>query len=94
MQVVVKACLEKYPQYKDDDNQLVSYIWWAHLKKNGINTDNISATKFLLLYSNGDLPQADVITRARRKVQEENPHLRGKLYEERHEQKKKVRKDI
>lgn len=95
MQVAVKACLEKFPEYRDDDKQLVSYIWWVQLKKNGINSDSISATKFLLLYGNGDLlPQADVITRARRKVQEENKHLRGNSYDERHEQQKRVRKDI
>lgn len=94
MQVIVKSALEKYPQYRDDDNRLVSYIWWSELKKQNVSTDKMSGTEFLHLYASSKLPQADVITRARRKVQEDNMHLRGELYDERHEQQKKVRKDI
>jgi hypothetical protein len=93
MQDVVKASLEKYPRYRDDDNKLVAYIWFKNLKNNGI-PENIPAIEFLHFYANNELPQADVITRARRKVQEDHPHLRGKLWEERHETQKKVRKDI
>jgi hypothetical protein len=46
------------------------------------------------MYSQGQLPTADVITRARRKVQENNPSLRGKTWEERHKEAENVRKNI
>ena len=34
------------------------------------------------------------IMRARRKVQEEHPHTRGKVWEERHNQQKQVQEDL
>jgi hypothetical protein len=46
------------------------------------------------LYAENKLPQADIITRARRKVQEDFPNLRGELWEERHKSEKDVRKNI
>jgi hypothetical protein len=49
---------------------------------------------FLQLYAKNQIPQADVITRARRKVQEENPELRGELYNERHQLKEEVKNNI
>jgi hypothetical protein len=49
---------------------------------------------FLQLYASNQLPQADVITRARRKVQEEKPNLRGKLWNERHQLKEEVKNNI
>lgn len=83
IQDVVKDALIRYPKYRDDDNKLVAYIWWKHLKNNNIPED-IIAIDFLQLYAKNELPQADAITRARRKIQEENPELRGELYKARH----------
>lgn len=93
IQDVVKDALIRYPKYRDDDNKLVAYIWWKHLKKNNIPED-IIAMDFLQLYAKNELPQADAITRARRKVQEENPELRGELYNERHQLKEEVKNNI
>jgi len=94
MQEIVKTALERYPQYRDDDNRLTSYVWWTNLKENGIVPEKISSLEFLRLYADNNLPQADIITRARRKVQEDFPNLRGKLWEERHKSEKDVRKNI
>jgi len=93
MQEVVAFALEKYPHLRDDDNRLVAYIWWKNLKDNNIPEDIITMD-FLQLYASNQLPQADVITRARRKVQEDNPKLRGKLWNERHQLKEEVKKNI
>jgi hypothetical protein len=93
IQDVVKDALIRYPKYRDDDNKLVAYIWWKHLKNNNIPED-IIAMDFLQLYAKNELPQADAITRARRKVQEENPELRGELYNERHQLKEEVKNNI
>jgi hypothetical protein len=93
MQEVVTTALEKYPHLRDDDNRLVAYIWWKNLKDNKIPEDIITMD-FLQLYANNELPQADVITRARRKVQEDNPNLRGKLWNERHQLKEEVKNNI
>jgi hypothetical protein len=93
IQDVVKDALIRYPKYRDDDNKLVAYIWWKNLKNNNIPED-IIAMDFLQLYAKNELPQADAITRARRKVQEENPELRGELYNERHQLKEEVKNNI
>ena len=93
IQDVVKDALIRYPKYRDDDNKLVAYIWWKHLKNNNIPED-IIAMDFLQLYAKNELPQADAITRARRKIQEENPELRGQLYNERHQLKEEVKNNI
>lgn len=93
IQDVVKDALIRYPKYRDDDNKLVAYIWWKHLKNNNIPED-IIAMDFLQLYAKNELPQADAITRARRKIQEENPELRGELYNERHQLKEEVKNNI
>lgn len=93
IQDVVKDALIRYPKYRDNDNKLVAYIWWKHLKNNNIPED-IIAMDFLQLYAKNELPQADAITRARRKVQEENPELRGELYYERHQLKEEVKNNI
>ena len=93
IQDVVKDALIKHPRYRDDDNKLIAFIWWKHLKNNNIPED-IIAMDFLQLYAKNELPQADAITRARRKVQEENPELRGQLYNERHQLKEEVKNNI
>lgn len=93
LQDVVQALLEKFPEFKDDDNRLIAHIWWKHLKNNDIPEDIITMD-FLKLYAKGEIPQADMITRARRKVQQDFPHLRGKVWEERHKLKEEVRKGI
>lgn len=50
--------------------------------------------KFLEIYAEGKLISADVITRARRKAQEENPDLRGANWGKRQVEEKEVRQHI
>lgn len=83
----VKELLEKYPHLRDSDNKLVANIWNQEKQ----DTD---AFGFLQLYADGKITPADSITRARRKLQELHPELRGKKYDQRHREEKKVRKNI
>jgi hypothetical protein len=41
-----------------------------------------------------EIPYLDSIGRASRKVQEEHPHLRGKLYKKRKEKEEEVKEEI
>lgn len=84
---VVQDLLSKYPHLRDDDNKLVANIWFGERKSE-------YTTYFLSDYAEGKLTPADSITRARRKLQELHPELRGKKYNERHKEEKKVRKNI
>lgn len=91
---IVKILLQKNEDLRDDDNLLVSKIWAYTLVDMGYKPSEQNITLFLNFYSTNQLPQADMITRARRKVQQECADLRGEKYEERHKEEKNVRDNI
>lgn len=90
----VKTLLSMSVEARDNDGYLVSNMWYKEMIDMGIHAYKIHATDFFKLYSEGKVTSADVITRARRKVQEECPELRGKNWEERHRESENVRKTI
>jgi hypothetical protein len=92
IQSSVGSLLHNYPQFRDDDKLLVSNIWYGQLLDLGYSPDKISAKQFLQLYSDDKLTNSDIITRARRKVQEEYPELRGKSWSKRHKESEKFKK--
>ena len=53
------------------------------LKDKGIDSKEITAHEFLKLFATNKLHNVEGLTRMRRKVQEENEHLRGRCYNER-----------
>ena len=73
----VKHLLENYPILRDDDNKLIAKIWWSE-------NNNQTTKDFLINFGNGNHTSPEAIRRARQKLQEHNPHLRGKLYNKRH----------
>lgn len=75
-------------ELRDDDNRLMANIWANELRQTGIH--EISNHDFLTIFAKGLLTSPESIRRARQKVQEENPHLRGKSYKARHEKAKEV----
>lgn len=90
----VTALLIKYPHLRDDQHKLAANIWAVELSKMGYEAYKISGFDFLKLYSQGKVSSEETIARARRKVQEENPHLRGVKYEERKAEEEKTRQTI
>ena len=80
---MVYSLLSDDPRTRDDDNLLCVIIWSRLFKKLGLDVREEKAYDFLLAYLNNKLVSADTITRARRKLQEENILLRGKKYAER-----------
>lgn len=89
MKEKVEVLLKKYPHLRDNDNALVANIWWT-----GVDLKNKTATELLRMLSNKELPNIEAITRARRKLQEENPELRGNTYKGRKEEEQDVRKNM
>lgn len=85
---IVTYFLNLRAELRDDDNRLMANIWARELKDTGIL--DMSAWDFLNMFSKGILTSPESIRRARQKVQEENPHLRGKSYKARHEKAKEV----
>jgi hypothetical protein len=94
MQVVVEDLLHQYAHYRDSDTRIIAHIWMRQL--GGLeNMKSISLYDFFQLWiDNKNIVAPDTITRARRKVQEENVDLRGKTYKKRKEQSKDVKKNI
>jgi hypothetical protein len=91
---IVKILLQRDASLRDDDNRLVSKLWGFTLVDMGIKPSQHTITLFLEMYRDGKLPNADIITRARRKVQEECADLRGSKWEERHKEAKNVQENI
>lgn len=90
VQEQVQILLETYPKLRDNDVRLVASYYYNNIS----NINQISAIDFLQIMVNGNLPSPDTITRARRKIQEKHPELRGVNYVERQKLEKQVRENI
>jgi hypothetical protein len=92
MQKQVAYYLHHKESLRDDDKLLVANIWYQELLDKNIDSKKFSAFDFLQMYADDTLTNSDIITRARRKVQEENPQLRGKNWAKRHKEAETFRK--
>jgi hypothetical protein len=90
----VEILLTKFPELRDDDKLLVTKMWFYELKKYEVEPTLMSAMQFFEIYQQNVLSNSDLITRSRRKIQEENPNLRGKTWDERHKEGEETRFDI
>lgn len=81
----VKAILERDTAARDDDYLLYYLIVEDYDEKMGLGLLNITLGQFLTTREYMGLPAIDTIGRARRKVQEEFPELRGEKAEKRKE---------
>lgn len=86
---LVKFILMRSPEARDNDNILLWIVW---KKEYPIIDHNIEAFKELFLSK--ALPSMESITRARRKLQEIHPNLRGKRYNERQNNQKNYKEDL
>lgn len=85
--------LRTKPHTRDDDQKLIANIWSEQV--GGMKTlTNISAFEFLKLFSENRLFSPESIRRARQKIQEEFPELRGTTYVSRQEHSKEIRYQI
>ena len=80
--------LTEYPHLRDNDERLQSSIWW---KLSGKESDTV---KFLKMYVDKKLPNAESIRRMRQKIQEERPELRGLTWEKRHKKQEKIKQSL
>ena len=90
VQEQVQILLETYPKLRDNDVRLVASYYYNNIS----NINQMSAIDFLQIMVNGNLPSPDTITRARRKIQEKHPELRGVNYVDRQKLEKQVRENI
>lgn len=90
----VKWFLQNVPETKNIDEYLVAIFWRNELKGKGFDIDKMTARDFLSMYKNNRLTKSDIITRTRRKLQEENPELRGSRWIERKSIAKETKNEI
>lgn len=90
----IKVLLESNSDLRESDRKLLSRVWYDDLIKLNINPDFKNATQFLVLLSEGKLTLQSSITRARRKVMEDHPSLRGLTYATRQSKEKLIKKEI
>lgn len=91
----VKTLLMSYPHLRDSDKKLVSTVWAMDIAVElKTKVDSVTALQLLEALAEGKLSNHDSITRARRKVQQDNPDLRGTKYEERKKEAKDTKENI
>lgn len=86
--IKVKSLLEtssdKMIDYRDNDEILVARIWADEFIALGNDIKKSTARDLLKAYAVGSLTSAEYIVRARRRLQEMYPELRGTRWNERH----------
>ena len=87
----VKKLMEEYTDLRDNDNELIYAIWAKECQMKGLPSDSYN---ILSQFRQKQLSSPDVITRARRHVEEENENLRGKTYEKRQIKGAQVKEEI
>ena len=88
---LVKELLQDFPLTRDNDNLLLLKVWAEQdntLRKEKLFSD------FSVGMIAGKYMKFESISRARRKVQEENPELRGRYYKDRKELAEEIRLGI
>ena len=88
----VKTILKVKEHCKDDDRRLTANVWIDELVQFGVKREE--AMKFCQLYLDLKLTPSDTITRARRKLQEIDPNLRGQSYHARKQKEEEIRYKI
>lgn len=85
----VEIILTTLSRCRDDDNYLICKIWSKHFKEKAVTMGAIYKA-----LNDKLIPTPESITRARRKVQEQQKTLRGKKYIQRQKQSDLFRKNI
>ena len=88
---VIEMQLRQDIRMKDDDGLLVATLWRNEI---GEAYKTMTALDLLKMVAYNKLTKSSVIERARRKVQELNPGLRGTTYKQKKNYEKKVRKNL
>ena len=86
----VEKFLTKYPPLRDDDDRLMANIWMSHIG----NLEIKNGKDILHMLAQHQLPSYESVSRCRRKIQEQNPKLRGEKWIGRQKRAKKIRKEI
>jgi len=91
----VKHLLETDKKYRDNDRVLVLRFWNDELKMMRMDCKKITALDFFIEFLDADkITSSDLITRARRKVNQLHADTIGKSYKPRMEKESKMKDDL
>ena len=100
MKKKIAEILTLKPKARDNDFYLMYWMWkdeFYTLNKNtniSLDFDKTNIVNILRLLKDRKLSHPSGIMRARRKLQEENPTLRGEVWDLRHKEQEVVKKDL
>ena len=100
MQNKVSDLLTKKKETRDNDFYVMYWIWKEEFEKSDITKDlnlefdKTNVVSLLSLLKDKHLSHPSAVMRARRKVQESDPKLRGELWHARHDEEEQVKKDL
>ena len=100
MQNKVSDLLTKKKETRDNDFYVMYRIWKEEFEKSYITKDlnlefdKTNVVSLLSLLKDKHLSHPSAVMRARRKVQESDPKLRGELWKARHAEEEQVKKDL
>lgn len=86
---LVKSIMEKYPDTRDDDMRLYAIVVHQRTRLK----PNTAFYEAMYNHSRYDIPSYESVTRARRKVQEQEESLRGKKYNDRKKRQEEYRQE-
>ena len=89
---VIIDLLTNKEHLRDNDQALIANIWWRELVTQG--KDKSTAFEMLKVFSEGKLSNPESIRRARQKIQEEQPELRGESYRARHREQDNIKEQL
>ena len=89
---VIIDLLTNKEHLRDNDQALIANIWWRELVTQG--KDKSTAFEMLKVFSEGKLSNPESIRRARQKIQEEQPELRGARSRARHREQDNVKEQL
>ena len=92
---LITKLLTEQPYIRDRDNSLIAEVWTKEIAKlDNFDYESLSAIDLLCIISCDTLTSPESITRCRRKVQQENPALRGEYYKARHKEQEEVKQEL
>ena len=89
---VVKQLLTDQPKTRDSDNLLILKVWAE--QEPSLRRTSFSFVNFSYYFINGIFHSTESICRARRKIQEEFPSLRGASYKARQNHQEDVKEQL
>ncbi len=90
----IRTILNDEPETRDNERLLHCNVWWNEIKELYPTQAQAACQDFLRIYNDGRLTSPSSISRARRKLQEEDKTLRGEKWYKRKGRAEEFKQDI